>query len=409
MAILLVLLVHQAASLVHVYLQPLPTVDVDSSGFQYFARTGEGRLMSMFYIQMLHSIYSLFGSSQYLGCQVSQIAFSLALLALVHLVFLLEGDSQAASIVLVFGLLPSCVLNTSVTMREPFQMCAFLTLAYSLLHLRIRGLSAVSFLIPVSALGLVLFHNGFAVFVVLVVPLSLLWAFGSRPQFLIGGLGLSFLLLSFYGGDIWELMEDRSQAFQRITGEEGLDYVDKYATQVMEGRSDFGVTLSVSSLGGFLRTAPVVTVYYLFSPLPWQIESALDVAGFFESVLRLVLFWMALKGIRSTSGETRKEKLFLLAFFLSLELMWAAGTANIGTAVRHRVVAWGLLVVLGVRGWHSAKGKQKLDRYAGEQKTSIRRRRRELREKGSQGEGLKTRRLKLLNRGRSREGQNPSK
>jgi hypothetical protein len=107
-----------------------------------------------------------------------------------------------------------------------------------------------------------------------------------------------------------------------------------------------------------LRTVPIVTTYYLFSPLPWQVSTVRDLFGFGESCLRIYLFVLALKGIRTSRGETRKMRSFLFLYFLMMEALWASGTANIGTAVRHRVVAWGGLVLAGGGGMVSSESNQ---------------------------------------------------
>lgn len=68
-----------------------------------------------------------------------------------------------------------------------------------------------------------------------------------------------------------------------------------------------------------------------------------------------------------------------------MEAAWAAGTANWGTAFRHRLVAWGLLVAMAGKGWllrrPTTSEPCSLAEGHGESSNSIRARRRALRER----------------------------
>jgi hypothetical protein len=383
-AVFLVALAHQVVSLLHVTIGPLPTVDVDAHGFDLGARMGGTRHQQMFYGRLLYFTYDFFGASTLLGCQVSQVAFSVGLLAFVEIIFLLEVQSQAAKLVLIFGILPSCMLNTSVTTREAFQQCCFLGLAYVLLNLRKNGVTRSLALLPVFAGGLVLFHNGLGVFVILVVPMGIFWGTGSRPQMVVAAAAATFVVLFLFGGTIWKSMKEQSPALHRIASGEGVEYINTYATQVLESRTDFDTNIDVSSVGSALTTVPVVLVYYLFAPLPWQVSSARDIVGFAESCLRIFLFCSAIHGIRKATGETRKMRLFLFLCFLILETLWAAGTANVGTAVRHRVVAWGALVLAGGAGWINRPPSEPTKDFNTKSSNSLRARIRERRRKALQ-------------------------
>ena len=349
-----VLTAHQVASVYHVYVDQLPTVSLDSSGFEYYARTygsGGGRLGGMFYVNLLGLVYSLFGYSPLLGCEVSQVSFAIALVLFLECGKII--DIRATSLnwaILIFGLLPSCILVTAVTMREGFQMTGFLLVVYGLLRLRVRGVDLGIVLLPIGAIWLLLFHKGFAIFLLFALPLGILWATGSRLDRFLVALAGAFVVLFLFGDTMWDLMLEKSTSLRRIVEGEGLAYIDLYADQVEEGRTEFDVNLKLDSVGGFFSTGPIVFTYYLFSPLPWQIRAALDIEGLAESLVRmLLLFWALLFYVRST-GEERKVQGFFLLMFLFMEMTWAAGTANWGTAIRHRLVAWPLLVLLGMRG-----------------------------------------------------------
>jgi hypothetical protein len=115
-------------------------------------------------------------------------------------------------------------------------------------------------------------------------------------------------------------------------------------------RTNFSLMLDTSSVFGIVTTVPMVFVEYMFAPFPWQVENVKDICAFFESTLRFALLFFALFSWRRSSGEVRSCCGFLLIVVLGMELMWALGTANWGTAVRHHVPAYGIIVLLGGPG-----------------------------------------------------------
>lgn len=350
-----ILVAHHLASFYHVFVAPLPTVDKDSVTFdqfgQIYADTGGGSLSYMLYVRMLGILYGLFGHSQYMGCQLSQISFAISLILILEIGRLLGiGEQNLNRVLLIYGVLPSCLLTTAVTMREVFQITGFLFLVYGLILMRLRPSASGFLTMCLGALWLLFFHKGFAVFLLFVFPLGFIWATGAKLERFLAATAVAFVVLFLFGDTLWTTMLEQSHSLQRIAEGEGLEYVDNYAKQVERGRTDFGIFLDLSSAGSFFRTGPLVFLYYLFSPLPWQIRALIDVEGLGESMLRMFLLFSALRGALRFQGEQKNVQRFLLILFFFMELTWAAGTSNWGTAVRHRLVAWPLLVLIGVKG-----------------------------------------------------------
>jgi hypothetical protein len=347
-AVFLVVALHQVATMLQVFVHSLPTVGVDPISFNSFAELGKGRLAHNTYAKFLHFVYVWFGGSHFLGCQISQIGFSVALAIFVKLASDLDLRPVAAPLVLIFGLPPSVVLNTSVVLREGIQVASFLGLASCLLAIR-RGSST-----PSTYHGLVIciciltcIHNGFPPYLIGFLPIAFLWATRSAPRTRFVVFAVTFLISLALGGTLWKSLERQSTVLSSMAQGRGLEYVSNYATKVETSRSEFLMTLDLSSPEGFFISAPVVTLEYLFAPMPWQIRGTIDLYAVFENMLRVLLFCGVYLEIRNAKGERKSELVFLFCMFLSLELVWAAGTANWGTAFRHRVVAWGLLVLLG--------------------------------------------------------------
>lgn len=346
-----VVIAKQAITLLQITVGPLPTVNGDPVAFNAYASyNGAEALSQNSYANFLRSVYDVLGGSHLLGCEINQIGFSIALICFVEILYFLGYRSFAPHLVLIFSFLPSVLLNSSVVLREGMQMAGFLGLTFGLLSIRHKGVAREAVVIPVSVLALINLQNGFAPYLLLVLPIALLWALGSRPWLIICTLSVGLFVVTFLGGRIVRALEARSAVVQQVTQGEGLEYIGGYQGRVTQGRSDFETKLDMSSLPALLKTGPIVTLQYLFAPMPWQVRGILDLYGLFESFIRFVLFGYAAREIWLAEGRRRQDFLFLLGMFISMELVWAAGTSNWGTAFRHRVVAWGLLVVLGGPG-----------------------------------------------------------
>jgi len=137
-----------------------------------------------------------------------------------------------------------------------------------------------------------------------------------------------------------------------MTVEQGLEGVNafrQYAATIW-GRTTYGIVLDTSSVLGFVKTLPLVFVYYMFAPFPWHVEKVIDIYALLESMLRFVLLFFAVFSWRRSSGEVRSYYGFLLIIFFGMELVWALGTINWGTAIRHHVPGYSVLALLGVPG-----------------------------------------------------------
>jgi hypothetical protein len=391
-SVILIVLARQLVTYLQITAGPLPTVDRDPIAFNDYAmRVGSEHLVGNSYAEFLRVLYDFLGGSHLLGCEVNQIGFSIALICFVELLYLLGHQACAPRLVLLFGLLPSVLLNSSVVLREGPQMAGFMALLVGLLNVRRHGIHQGTLIVPLAAVALIFLQNGFAPYLLLVLPLALIWATGSRPWLLVCAGAVALFVVPAFGGRILQKLSASSVVVREAVSGDGLAYVGEYQLRVNQGRSDFETKLDISSPYRLLRTGPVVGLQYLFAPFPWQVRGVIDLYGMFESGLRLLLFLFALRAVRRARGDERQELIFLLLMFLSMEAVWAAGTANWGTAFRHRVVAWGVLVALGGPGLLSPRGSKAEGSAPAPslwKKESIRARRRRLRQRAPESRAL---------------------
>jgi len=314
-------------------------------GTSVFPESGQ-----IIYTQFLAFFYRAFGASLFLGEELSVLAFVLTCVVLVKLVGLLDLRRFRVGIILLFGLLPSAVIFRSVTLRESWQALFFLLSVYWAVRLRERpGILIILFML-MSAFCMGLLHHGLARYFVYLIVISLYWCIFSRKmivhwlryvRFLFAGLLIAcVIILSQKMGlfmNLGEAVEGGANLRQTL-----LSHTDV--------RTKFSFVLDTSSGLGIVTTVPRIFVEYMFAPFPWQVEHAKDIYALLESMLRFVLLFFAVSSWRRSSGEVRSCYGFLFIVVLGIEFVWALGTANWGTAIRHHVPGYSVIVLLGAPG-----------------------------------------------------------
>jgi hypothetical protein len=301
------------------------------------------------YINSLGFLYRALGASLFFGEELSVLAFVLSCVVLVKLVDHLDLRRFRVGIVLFFGLLPSAVIFRSVTLRESWQALFFLLSVYWTIRLCKRpGILIFSFML-MSVFCMALLHNGLSVYAMYFILTSVYWGtFGckksvrwERPvRFLFTGLLITCVILLTQKMGLFVTVE---QAL------EGAEDFRRHAASI-HGRATYGVMLDTSSVYGLVTTIPMIFVQYMFAPFPWHIENVKDIYALLESMLRFGLLFFAVYSWRRPLGEVRNYHGFLLMVVLGLELTWALGTLNWGTAMRHHVPGHSVIVLLGAPG-----------------------------------------------------------
>jgi len=301
------------------------------------------------YINSLGFIYSVFGASLLFGEELSVLAFALSCVVLVKLVDHLDLRRFRVVIILLFGLLPSAVIFRSATLRESWQALFFLLSVYWAIRLWKRlGILKVSFLLmSVSCMSLL--HHGLARYAVYLLVISVFWSILGRKKNVRWVHHLRFLFAGMLVVCVIILTQKMGWF---MTVEEAIKAADgiRWSLSHYDVRTAYSFELDTSSAYGLVTTIPMVFVQYMFAPFPWQVENVKDIWALLESILRFLLLFFAISSWRRSSGEVRSCYSFLLITVLGMELVWALGTANWGTAIRHHVPGYGVIVLLGAPG-----------------------------------------------------------
>ena len=357
----IVLTAHHLVSLFNAYLGTVIGGDLDAASFhRYGTQIVEGINVEYFlepatrtYVYFLASFYRVFGSSHFLGEELSDLAFTLSCVVLVKLCNVTGISRFQAGIVLMFGLSVSGLIFLSITLRESWQVLFVLLSAYWALRVRSRMSLINVFFLLFSAIGLGVLHNGLSPYAVFLVIFSLYWGIGTgrltdifwKRALLFIAVGLIMVLLA-------ASVSKLGGASAALASGKALEYAQDYRLHsVQDARAAYGVMLDASSLAGLAMTLPVVVVQYMFAPFPWQISSPLDIEAMLEGIVRMILLYTSWRTWRLSIGEAHSQQGFLLILFLTMEFLWSLGTINWGTAVRHHVLAYSLLVLTGGPGF----------------------------------------------------------
>jgi hypothetical protein len=354
-----VLIFHQAIAFTNLYWFTTLGSDEDAIRFHLaaakIAKLGEFNIVlgGAFYENILGTLYSLFGISHMLGQQFSLLAFAISCIVLIKILPLLKLSYYRVPILLAFGALPSMVFLGSVTLRESYQVLFFMLTTYFGIKMHMKGgvnKELVFFIISALAMGL--FHKALIIFSVFLIALFLIWSLSPTSQlwyikklrflavfFVPVVLGCIVVLteMGLTGSAVVALM--KMDVFEAIQG---------YRDGMPTSRATYDVTIDLNSIFTIVYSSLLMYGNYLFAPVPWRIQNILDFYASIEAVLRIVLIYFSVKHWHNSYGSQKRLFGLMLILFFSNSFMWAMGTTNYGTAIRHNLLSWWILVIVGL-------------------------------------------------------------
>ena len=355
-----VIALHQAVAIINAFI--FTTIGADADAITFNRNAGELAVShdfyfsigSKFYENMLGIFYLLFGYSHFLGEQLSILAFALSCIVLIKIMKQLNLLKYQGISLIFFGALPTMVLLGSVTLRESYQVLFFMLAVFFGIKMQIRGgLNRNYIFFGLSALVMGLFHNGLIVYMLFLGVLFL--AFPLRKSTSLWRIKKSHFLLfvllpvSLAGlSAVVKLQIPGTDALSALGSMDTLDYSSSYRGRSSISRATYGVELDHASFFSFVSSAFILYIYYLFAPFPWQVSNILDMYAAMESIIRLILIYYSIKHWRSAFGVQKRLLSLMLILFFSMSFLWALGTTNYGTAMRHHMLTWWILVIMGL-------------------------------------------------------------
>lgn len=297
------------------------------------------------YSYVLGVVYFITTDSLFIGSLLSCFAWLISANFLRGSIKLLSiSNSNAVKVMLIYAFLPSSLLFTAVTLREPYQLMFVNIALYSALKIYLHHSLKHWILIIFAVVGMGILHGalfafGFILVICLLVLISLKGSAGMSMMKILLIAPIVFIIL-FYGFSLFSNlsynleggMGSAVEAFQQG----GLN---------AEGRTNYKDSVEISGAFGLIAFVPISVFQYLFEPMPWKISALFDIAVLMENFLRAWLLWRVVCGLRKTPSESRRILLFLFILYMILETIWSLGTINWGTAMRHHLPSMGILVL----------------------------------------------------------------
>jgi hypothetical protein len=353
-----VIVLHQAVAFTNAFLFPTIAATNDALSFHNYgmaiAESGNFTfpIGDIFYRNMLGVVYWIFGPSIILAQQLSVLAFSISCVVLVKILCQLELYRYRVPILLAFGTLPTVVLLSPLTLRESYEVLFFMLAVYFGLKMHItRSINPYLLFMSMTALGMGVLHRALSVYAFCLIILFILWKYQPASHLLsvkklrlMSALVIPALIL----GIPTFIARDSALSFFLSGNMELLDYMAYLREHMTLTRATYGVSLDLSSPFATFSSSLMLYAHYLFAPFPWKINNAIDAYASIESLLRLVLICFALKNWHNAYGAQRRVLGLMLILFFSMTFLWAVGTTNYGTSIRHHMLTWWILVITGL-------------------------------------------------------------
>ena len=339
----------------------------DSLGFHEVAvlfsqnLSDDSFLFNNIYPSLLGVFYSITTDHLFLGSALSALGWLASAFILLRIMRILSFKmSNQWRVMLIYALIPTSLMYTGITLREPFQLL-FINLAlYAALKIYFHRSNAHWLVLFLAVVGMGAMHGALLVSGIFII-VGTLFLLTSRNR-----KGVSFtkvvlvtpivILCLFYG---FSLFTSLTSYGDRL--DDGLDvavrvYQEGTLSDGEYARANYRTDIEIDGLGGLILSLPTFLFQYLFEPMPWKIGSMVDVIALLENMLRFWLIWNALKYLVGSylnkpmfvaHNYFGYERCILLIFlsYLVMETLWSLGTSNWGTASRHHLPSLGLLLV----------------------------------------------------------------
>lgn len=356
-----IILLYQIVAFTNAYWFRTIGADMDADSFHVLAAEMSKGVIFEFttdaalYMNILAWFYSLTSPSLILGEQISILTIGISIIFLVKIIDLLNLNKYKNPIVFLYAALPTMIMLGAITLREPIEVFLLITAVYFGLKMRICSNNKIlnfCFLVLFCYL-MGLFARGLFLFGAIMIGVFLIWNIHKTQSiFIINKYRLlvlivtpSILILIFFLAMNSNI--SGNELFSLVVSLDILEAIANHRTYTPIGRASYDILLDTSSLIAFIYSSFLIYVNYLVAPFIWQVSSLTDVYAFLEGLLHVILLYYSIKLWRLEKGMVRQALGMLLILFFILSLFYAYGTTNYGTGMRHKMLTWWMLALMG--------------------------------------------------------------
>jgi hypothetical protein len=263
------------------------------------------------------------------------------------------GDSKKLFFLALYGFYPQNIIFSSILLREALVQFLFI---YSIFFFAkwLKTNNKNNIIITVIFVFLCsLFHSGMLlsllvygyVFLFLdVTTYRLKYSFKRLTLFFIS-CGITFTIIA----NDSSILTEKFSILQ--TDSNNLSLIEKYQSYSgEEGGSNYLQNYEISSAIDFITLVPLKFIYFIFSPMPYDIRGIGDLTAILiDSSFYYFLIFKIIRSRELISNNLFRifPKIFFI-LFLVVSLGFALGTENSGTAMRHRAKIFPALLMVVV-------------------------------------------------------------
>lgn len=249
-------------------------------------------------------------------------------------------------LILFYSMLPWTLYISTAIFREPIKMYSLMLSLFFLRKWMQDGKEINVILSVVSSIPALWLHNGDVAILIVVFMTTMLWDIKKQKWNLTGLNGKKLIIIAgiVFLPIIYNLYVKVFPGY--FKGSFSVDYLMSRIVYT-EARTNYVPPTKPRTIPEFLLWTPYRMFYFWASPTPRFWSSSGDVILFFtDSIPWIVFFVYLLKGIKQKHFDEGAKIAILI--FLSFTFIYAWGTRNAGTALRHRDHLLGLFVMTGL-------------------------------------------------------------
>ncbi|MEX0930285.1 MAG: hypothetical protein WDZ79_01260 [Candidatus Paceibacterota bacterium] len=348
--------------LIHYFVVPLPHALADAvqyedrgSAFaQFYFETGKLPPLlaagSTLYANIIGLVFVVFGTVAFIPV-ILNLFLWVGLICLTYGITARLTKSTTAPYLaaLVTALFPSLLTYSVVLQRDSFAIFFFALSVYALIRWIEEGKGWLMVASLASLLCAAIFH--FGVVVVGAVHLALFifygphtqqWVMFSRNQLLAPTIVKVMLVAAF-------LVSAALILVTNIPDRPLPEVLTQRLDEVVRGRATYLPDLRPSSYADIVLQTPVRVASFFFAPYPWDVEDPVDLFGVMIGLTYAVLIALALYSLRFMDRNERIRAVALLVIVALFAIVFAWGTSNYGTSLRHKSkIVWMLIALASV-------------------------------------------------------------
>ncbi len=262
--------------------------------------------------------------------------------------FVLFKEKKVAHIAaLITALFPTLNLYSAIIIRETI-IVFFFSLSFFFFSRWIKKGRFKDILFSLIAIFISsIFHGAIVLIGFVYLFVYLFYKPGTRKwkiinrQLIIGGFLVLILFTGFYGYFRSKIPEPRDVTAERL---------ERTAETRARGDAIYLEDISTESYLDAVWQTPVRVVYFYFAPFVWQVRTVEDVMGVMDISLYLILLVFFLKSMKRIKREDKALYVALWLILIIFSVVFAWGTSNYGTSIRHRQKIVVLLITVASYG-----------------------------------------------------------